>query len=127
MSEKTKNDSVEEIIDNTFKHIRNVVDGNSIIGDVVQLSSNVVLVPISKIKVGIISGGMGEASKKSKMLPSSAGSSSGISVSPVGFIVVVGQEVRYINASSDNDSMNKVIDSIGNLFSELVRSSNNEK
>lgn len=126
MSVKEK-ESVEDIIENTFKNIKNIVDANSIVGDVVQLTNNIVIVPISKIRVGIVSGGVSPDNKKNKNIQINMGSGSGFNIIPVGFIVVVGNDVRYINVNVENDSTNKMIDSLTNLCTEFLRSDKNEK
>ena len=54
---------LEEIIRTSLENVRNIVDANTIIGDPINTASGTTIIPISKITVGIATGGLDFNSK----------------------------------------------------------------
>ena len=54
---------IPEIIRSSMENIRSMVDANTIVGDPVAATGGTVIIPISKIAVGIASGGVDYTSK----------------------------------------------------------------
>ena len=82
---------IPEIIRSSMENIRSMVDANTIVGDPVTATGGTVIIPISKIAVGIASGGVDYASKNDvnvKPQNFGGGGGTGLTVSPVGFLVV---------------------------------------
>ena len=87
--------------------IKDMVDVNTVIGDPVVASSGATIIPISKVSFGYVTaGGDMAAQDKRHPLPEHAefpfagGSGAGVSVQPVGFLVVSGDSVRMLPAQS---------------------------
>ena len=87
--------------------IKDMVDVNTVIGEPVVASSGATIIPISKVSFGYVTaGGDMAAQDKRHPLPEHAefpfagGSGAGVSVQPVGFLVVSGDTVRMLPAQS---------------------------
>ena len=87
--------------------IKDMVDVNTVIGEPVVASSGATIIPISKVSFGYVTaGGDMAAQDKRHPLPEHAefpfagGSGAGVSVQPVGFLVVSGDTVRMLPAPS---------------------------
>ena len=95
---------IPEIIRSSMENIRSMVDANTIVGDPVTATGGTVIIPISKIAVGIASGGVDYASKNDvnvKPQNFGGGGGTGLTVSPVGFLVCdKNGEVEFINVTS---------------------------
>ena len=95
---------IPEIIKSSMENIRSMVDANTIIGDPVNATGGTVIIPISKVSVGIASGGVDYNAKKDTQLrPQNFGSGggTGLSVTPVGFLICDKDGgVEFINVSS---------------------------
>ena len=95
---------IPEIIRSSMENIRSMVDANTIVGDPVAATGGTVIIPISKIAVGIASGGVDYNSKKDvNIRPQNfgGGGGTGLTVSPVGFLVCnKNGEVEFINVTS---------------------------
>ena len=95
---------IPEIIKSSMENIRSMVDANTIIGDPVNATGGTVIIPISKVSVGIASGGVDYNVKKDTQLrPQNfgGGGGTGLSVTPVGFLVCDKDGgVEFINVSS---------------------------
>ncbi len=84
----------EGIINASLENIRGMLDSNTIIGNPIDTVSGTTIIPVSKISVGFATGGLDSTAKKDEITQNKApakfggGSGSGMSISPVGFIVV---------------------------------------
>lgn len=77
------------------------MDAGAVVGQPVFSPSGTVIIPISKISVGFVAGG-GEYSDLSERrvgnhYPMAGGTTGGMSVTPIGFLVETTNEVKYID------------------------------
>ena len=122
MSNKPDNkESIDNIIETTFSHIRDIVDANTIVGKPIELKNDLYIIPVSKISVGLVTGGGNLPKSKKKEF--SAGSGTGFNIEPVGF-VTISDDVSYIPVGTDNFEKNiielmlKVYDKFANKGEE---------
>jgi len=103
MANETK---LQDIIRTSLENIRNLVDANTVIGNPINTESGVTIIPISKISVGFATGGLDYAVKNepvNSVKPKNfgGGGGTGISVVPVGFLVVKPEgQVEMIDVGS---------------------------
>lgn len=120
---------VSKLMAETMEKIRSMVDGNTIIGDPIVTHDGTTLIPISKVTFGFGSGGTDFKSRNSKddanaPLCFGGGGGAGVSVTPVAFLIVSGDNARIIPvnmpASSSTDRLIEMIpdavDGIQNLI-----------
>lgn len=99
---------IGNMMQTTMENIKDMVDVNTVIGDAVQAGSGATIIPVSKVCFGFLAGG-GEYEKDEKgklrtptapdaKWPFAGGSGAGVSVQPVGFLVVSDQGVRMLSA-----------------------------
>lgn len=82
---------IPEIIRSSMENIRSMVDANTVIGDPIPTASGTTIIPISKVAVGIASGGVDYNPKRdAQPRPQNfgGGGGTGLTVSPVGFLIV---------------------------------------
>ena len=93
---------VSGIIANALEDIRTVVDANTIIGTPIETNAGTTIIPVSKVSMGIASGGVDYESKKTAGNNNfGGGGGSGVSVVPVAFIVVHADgSVELMNVSN---------------------------
>lgn len=95
---------IPEIIKSSLENIRSMVDANTIIGDPVQVPGGTVIIPVSKVSVGIASGGVDYNSKdQTPTLRQNfgGGGGTGLTVVPMGFLVCNKDgDVDFINANA---------------------------
>ena len=105
MKDFEKSTAVKDLIENSIDKIKTIVNSNTIVGEVVSTGDGTQIIPISKVSVGFVVGG-GEyadlsARRVANHFPMSGGSSGGMSVSPVGFLVVkVDGSVDFVNVEN---------------------------
>ena len=92
---------IPEIIRSSLENIRSMVDANTVVGDPINTATGTVIIPISKISIGIASGGVDYNGKKEFSSPKpqnfGGGGGTGLTVTPAGFLVIEKDgDVEYI-------------------------------
>ena len=78
-----------EIIKSALENVRSMVDANTVTGTPITTASGTVIIPVSKVFVGIATGGIDYFGKQSQTTQNfGGGGGTGVTVSPVGFLVV---------------------------------------
>ena len=106
MAENTN--KLGEMTKSSLDSIRSMLDANTIIGDPIETASGTCIIPISKISVGYASGGVDYAKKDSagaQGKPAAnnfgGGGGTGLTVTPVAFLVVAADgNVTILNVNS---------------------------
>ena len=91
---------IPEIIKSSLENIRSIVDANTVVGEPIVTGVGTTIIPISKISVGIASGGVDYNDKSERQKPQNfgGGGGTGLSVTPAGFLIVdKNGEVEFIN------------------------------
>ena len=93
---------IGQLMRTTLENIKDMVDVNTVIGDAIPAAGGSTVIPVSKVSFGFVSGG-GEydGSRPPDMdLPFAGGSGAGVSVQPVGFLVVGADGVKLLPAQN---------------------------
>lgn len=113
-----------------MESIKEMVDVNTVVGDPVEAPDGTVIIPISRVACGFAAGGgefeisaaRGEKDEESQMPAFGGGSGAGVSVKPIGFLVVGNGQIRLLpvdgNAIYDRliDVAPQVIAQIQSMF-----------
>lgn len=117
--------NVSNLMTETIEKIRQVVDVNTVIGETITTYDGTTLIPITKMSIGIGSGGADIKGKDAGTKDGfGGGSGAGISISPVAFVVISKGEVKILPvngpASTTADRVVEmvpdVVDKISDLF-----------
>ncbi len=101
---------IQEIISASLENIRSMVDANTVIGTPITTPQGTTIIPVSKISMGIASGGLDYTGKsdealRTKLQNFGGGGGTGLSVVPLGFLVVSADgRVDMINVGSEEPS-----------------------
>lgn len=126
---------IEGLMKSTMNSLKEMVDVNTIIGDPVQSPDGLVIIPVSKICFGFASGGTEftkargtkEQISSDEKMPFGGGSGAGISVQPVGFIVVGNNQIKLLTVDEGNTALSSLFDfmtKIADNINEAVGKSN---
>lgn len=119
-------ENINELIQGAMDKIKILVDSSTIIGEKIVTDEGNVIIPISKVSVGYVVGG-GEyadlsSRKKNTSFPMAGGSSGGVSVTPVGFLIENNREIKYISVENKT-----AYQTILNLFNTILAKINKEQ
>lgn len=97
---------IENLMQTTLENIKDMVDVNTVVGDPVVAGNGATIIPISRVSFGFVAGG-GEYDTRAARIestisqtPFAGGSGAGVSVQPVGFLVVNENGVHMLPAQS---------------------------
>ena len=107
---------VSTLLKVSLDSIKDMIDVNTIIVDKVIINNNISIIPVSRVRMGFLSGG-GDL-KSGEEPPFTGGSGSTMSITPIGFLVCNNEEVTFINAGNNNSS-EKIIEVISSLIKKL--------
>ncbi len=112
-----------EMNKSSLDSIKSMLDANTIVGDPIETQNGVCIIPISKITVGFASGGLDYAGKDSASKPNNfgGGGGTGVSVTPVAFLVVSASgEVNVLNVNSNVSGTS--VDTVSQVVGLIERS-----
>ena len=112
-----------EMNKSSLDSIKSMLDANTIVGDPIETPNGVCIIPISKITVGFASGGLDYAGKDSASKPNNfgGGGGTGVSVTPVAFLVVSASgEVNVLNVNSNVSGTS--VDTVSQVVGLIERS-----
>ena len=121
---------ISQMIETALSKIRSVADSNTVIGEPIRLNDDVVVLPFSKVSVGFAAGGGDYSGKKPETADKThfaGGNGAGVSVTPLGFVVVNGTDVQVIDlkapvaaaASAGDNNISKAIEGVNTLIDRL--------
>ena len=125
-----QNETINNLIESAIEKLKGVVDTATIVGEKIVTEDGTTILPISKISVGYVVGG-GEYSDRSSRrvanhFPMAGGSSGGMSVSPVGFIVEKDGDVSFVSVE-DKSLYQTCLNLFNSILSKLKQGEKGEE
>lgn len=126
---------IENIMQTSMEQLKNIVDVNTVVGHPVQADQKTVVLPVSKVSLGFLSGGgeyfmQGESSpvkrsgdmldKGNTTYPFAGLSAAGMSLTPLGFLYIHDDVVRVLPAQSVSP-LERMTDAIPQALKMLER------
>lgn len=123
---------IEGLMNTAMNSIKDMVDVNTIIGDPIETTNNVVVIPVSKVNFGFVAGGTEfngkeqkngsllpskdeEEKKEEKRMPFGGGSGAGVSISPIAFIIIQQSGVKLLPVDHSS-AFDKLLDFVPDLI-----------
>ena len=117
---------IDNMMQTTMEQIRTMVDVNTVVGSPVNGTSGTTIIPISKVSFGFIAGGgeyqaekHGSRSVPAEAFPFAGGTGAGVSVPPVGGLVVADGMVKVLPAQT-NGAMERMVELLPQLVEEFA-------
>lgn len=109
-----------------MENIKEMVDVNTVVGDPVESPDGTVIIPISRVSCGFAAGGgefdvtagEGKNGQEQQSPFFGGGSGGGVSVQPVGFLVVGNGSVRLLPVDN-NAIVDRILDMAPQLISQV--------
>lgn len=122
---------IESLMMTAMSSIQDMVDVNTIIGEPIESQNGITIIPISKVCFGFAAGGsefsgetIKEYNKKKEeeeieyKLPFGGGAGAGVSIHPVAFLVIQGENVKLM--SVDHEScIDKLLEYVPDLIQKM--------
>ncbi|CQR48134.1 putative spore protein YtfJ [Paraliobacillus sp. PM-2] len=113
---------IEGLMTTAMENLKQIVDVNTIIGDPIQSPDGSTIITVSKVGFGFAAGGseFGQASQQSdsdqssdssdQSLPFGGGSGGGVTITPIGFLIVNKQGVQMIHLHQHANLYEKLVE-----------------
>lgn len=116
---------IENLMMTAMSSLRDMIDVNTIVGDLVETQEGTSIIPISKVSFGFAAGGSEFNTKntpkemQNTKLPFGGGSGAGVNISPAAFLVVTGDVVKLLTLDSNNTALDRIIDLAPDVISKI--------
>ena len=111
-----KDHPIEGLMLTAMESIRSMIDVNTIIGEPMEITEDITIIPISKVGFGLAAGGsefkdetleaylrkQNSEEEIQYRLPFGGGAGVGASISPVAFIIIQGETVKLMPVQHNN-------------------------
>lgn len=106
---------INGLMDSSMQNLRSLVDADTVIGEPITSPDGTIIIPVSKVTFGFVSGGSDlPVNKQGELFGGGAGG--GVTVHPLGFLVIREGSVELLQM---NDSKNTA-DRMVSLMPEMV-------
>lgn len=121
MCSEIRQDKINGAIETTLKNLAELIDVNTVIGSPIKIGNEELIIPFSKVTVGILAGG-GEYGKigvfqTGRDHPYSAGNGTIVSIKPCGFLIKENGGYKMVGASET--PYEKLIEKASEILSGL--------
>ncbi|MEW6695828.1 MAG: GerW family sporulation protein [Bacillota bacterium] len=117
---------IEGLMKTAMESIKEMVDVNTVVGDPVETPDGSVIIPVSRVACGFAAGGgeyaaggngrnQGEATGS----PFGGGSGAGVSVQPMGFLVVGNGQIRLLPVDDSHALFDRLIDAAPQMLNQI--------
>lgn len=127
-----KDHPIEGLMLTAMESIRSMIDVNTIIGEPIEISEDITIIPISKVGFGLAAGGsefkdetlQGYVKKQNceeeiqYRIPFGGGAGVGASISPIAFLVVQNNSVRLLPVEYKN-SLDKLLEYVPDVLKKF--------
>ena len=116
---------LDNLINNTLENLRDIIDVNTIVGDAIPLKDDGVILPISKVSLGFVSGGSDIPTTDPPEYPFGGASGAGVSLKPVAFLVIKKDTIRLLPLDAST-TIDKLVDSVPQLIDIIKGKTNSD-
>ena len=121
MSELSDKHPIEGLMASALRGLKEMIDVNTVVGQPITTPDGTVIMPISKVALGFGVGGS-EFPRNKKLTDGTdrgevnnlfgGGTGGGLSLTPVGFLVVGNGTIRMVSVSEENSIYDRIFDAI---------------
>lgn len=130
------NTKLEGMIETSLDSLKKIVDVNTVVGEPIKTESGTTVIPVSKVSLGYVSGGTDFATKRASEKNFAGGGGSGVTILPLGFLVIKDNgnvEFLAANVKTPSGPVGSIVDliekspSIVEKYKNLFASKKEEK
>ena len=119
---------IHSLMKTSLENLKGMIDVDTIIGEKVIGDDGTIIIPVSRVRFGYGVGGSEFTSQNKEIqeLPFGGGSSGGVSITPIGFLVVRDGNVDILHMQDDIHIYEKLIDLAPKLIAKFLKRDVNE-
>lgn len=110
---------INNLMDTTMEKIKEMVDGNTVIGDPITSPDGTIIIPVSKVSYGFASGGSDLPTKKENKDCFGGGSGAGVTIQPLAFLTVYQGKVNLMPIEKYDGAADRVVGMVPDLVDKV--------
>lgn len=108
---------IGELTDSSMKNLKTLIDSNSVIGQPVYAADGTTVLPVCKVSFGFASGGGDLPSSQKEMF--GGGSGGGVTMTPMGFLVITNGDVKLLQLQSFSNTADRVVGMVPEVIDKV--------
>lgn len=108
---------LSDLTDSSMKNLKTLIDSNSVIGTPITSPDGTVILPISKVSFGFAAAGGDIPSSQKELF--GGGSGSGVTITPMGFLVMQGGDVKLLQLQSFSNTADRVVGMVPEVIDKV--------
>jgi len=111
---------INDIMSATIEKVREMIDVNTVVGEPITTVDGITIIPVSKVVMAFAGGGSEfRAKMPGEDKPFGGGSGAGVTISPLGFLIINNGNIRFITANNSSGAAEKAIEMAPELIDKL--------
>lgn len=108
---------VQDLTENSMQNLKLLADSSSVIGEPVITPDGTTILPVSKVSFGFGSGGGDLPSSQKELF--GGGTGAGVSLTPVGFLVVTGGDTKFIPVQTFTTTADRMVGMVPDVIDKV--------
>ena len=106
-----------ELNDSSMKNLQTLIDSNTVIGTPINTADGTVILPVSKVSFGFATGGSDLPSSQKELF--GGGSGGGVTITPVGFLVVKNGDVKLLQLQAFHNTADRMVGMVPEVMDKV--------
>lgn len=112
-----ENSQIGDLLSVSLEKLKTLVDSSTVVGDPIKVDE-VTIVPVSRVNFGFGAGGSDIPTSKANN-PFGGGAGGGVTITPIGFLVVDGTNVRMIQPKTADCTADRIVNMLPDVAEKL--------
>ena len=130
MKDRVYTNKIEEVMNSAMNNLKSLVDIDVVVGKPIISNNAMTIIPLTKVTMGFVSGG-GEYNadlkdKRDAEYPFSGGSGGGMSIKPIGFLIIKNAEIELVKIDAKS-ALDKLIETVPEVARFISKNFSKEK
>ncbi len=108
---------VQDLNENSMQNLKLLADSNSVIGEAIIAPDGSMIIPVSKVSFGFGTGGADLPSSQKELFGGGVGG--GVSLTPVGFLVMSKGETKFLPVQAYSTTADRVVGMVPEVFDKV--------
>ena len=113
--------TINELFTISMKSLEEMIDVNTVVGDIKVINDEISVIPISKVKCSFVTGGFKKESETINLSPLGGATGGQMSISPVAFLVINNKEIKVLHLEENTHVIEKLIDGGLEVIDEIKK------
>ncbi len=111
-------ENLNGVMNGSMKNLKDMIDVNAVVGNPITMPDGTTLIPVSKVTFGYASAGS-DFGKDPSAKNFGGGTGGGVTIQPLGFLVVKDGDVKLINISETHGAADRIVSMVPEVIDKV--------